>query len=147
MPSKIMPAFIQMLPDGNYAARVSDDAEMRFFRVDRPEHGKMKGFTKVQTRHSDVLHLCYLIYPEGDFRVYDDRYADHLLSVLADQTLARVRYGQELGKCCICAKTLTDERSRYYGIGPECVTRFRDVVEYVHEQFGWPETCDAYEVD
>lgn len=32
-------------------------------------------------------------------------------------------YGQELGHCGRCGRTLTNEASRYLGIGPECATK------------------------
>lgn len=37
---------------------------------------------------------------------------------------AVVRYGQELGSCGICGRTLTDEESRRTGIGPVCAGRW-----------------------
>lgn len=33
---------------------------------------------------------------------------------------AKVLFGQEIGRCGVCGKTLTDETSRAYGIGPVC---------------------------
>jgi len=33
-------------------------------------------------------------------------------------------YGTELGECGVCGRTLTDEKSRAYGIGPVCRERF-----------------------
>lgn len=32
-------------------------------------------------------------------------------------------YGQEIGRCYVCHRTLTDEASRSAGIGPDCQTR------------------------
>jgi uncharacterized protein DUF6011 len=34
-----------------------------------------------------------------------------------------VRYGQELGECGHCGRTLTDEASRAAGIGPVCASK------------------------
>lgn len=43
-----------------------------------------------------------------------------LEGILADPAAAGLLYATELGRCCRCARTLTDETSRARGIGPEC---------------------------
>jgi hypothetical protein len=41
-----------------------------------------------------------------------------------DLPAAAVLYGREIGVCCLCQRTLTDEASRAAGIGPDCAKRF-----------------------
>jgi hypothetical protein len=41
-------------------------------------------------------------------------------TIEADPTLAAARFAACHSICCCCGKGLTDERSRAYGIGPEC---------------------------
>ncbi|HEV7949288.1 MAG TPA: DUF6011 domain-containing protein [Glaciihabitans sp.] len=146
MASKIQKLYIDMVPQGNYAARLEEGRPLQFFRVDRPTFGNFEGFTKVQRRGADMLSMLYLVGRDGTLRIYDDRYADEFLTVIADLTYASVLYGQELGKCCRCNISLTDERSRYYGIGPECAKHWSSLIEYVHEQKGIPKHCESYEV-
>lgn len=43
-----------------------------------------------------------------------------LEGILADPDAASLLYATELGRCCRCARLLTDETSRARGIGPEC---------------------------
>lgn len=43
-----------------------------------------------------------------------------LEGILADPGAASLLYATELGRCCRCARLLTDETSRARGIGPEC---------------------------
>jgi hypothetical protein len=38
----------------------------------------------------------------------------------ADPKVAMLRYGQELGQCGHCYRTLTNDESRAVGIGPVC---------------------------
>ncbi len=46
--------------------------------------------------------------------------ARHFLGKVADPEAARKLYGQEIGQCGDCNKTLTDQESRARGIGPDC---------------------------
>ena len=56
--------------------------------------------------------------------------------VCIDHKTAAYHYGQELKACHICGRDLTDERSRYYSIGPDCETRHESFIWYVEEQKG-----------
>lgn len=46
-----------------------------------------------------------------------------IAKIAADPRAASIRYGQELGECGRCGRTLTDETSRAAGIGPVCATK------------------------
>lgn len=43
-----------------------------------------------------------------------------LSKIAADPVAAAKRYGVEIGSCGVCGRTLTDEQSRAFGIGPKC---------------------------
>lgn len=51
---------------------------------------------------------------------YDGQWPSLLAAVVADPHAAMERFGRELGRCGVCGKTLTDETSRAFGIGPVC---------------------------
>lgn len=96
------------VPSGRYAIDIDDT--VKFYRVDRPTEGKWAGYTFVKVQASDDLHP---IRGEGAKRV--------LAAILkAGPRKAMERYGQELGHCGVCGRTLTDETSREIGIGPVC---------------------------
>lgn len=96
------------VPEGRYAV-VNDAGVTEFFKVDCPTEGKWAGYVFVKQQASDDL------YP-----VKGARKSEVLGRIAVDPQAAMVRYGQELGSCGRCGRTLTDEVSRATGIGPEC---------------------------
>lgn len=93
---------------GRYAIYV--DNTLKFFKVDRVTEGKWKGYTFVSVQASDEL------YPIRNRQV-----RERVLRIIsADMRRAAQRYGQEIGRCGRCNRTLTDEVSRERGIGPDC---------------------------
>lgn len=95
------------VPEGRYAV-INEAGVTEFFKVDCPTEGKWAGYVFVKQQASDDL------YP-----VKGARKSDVLARIAADPD-ALARYGQELGCCGRCGRTLTDEVSRATGIGPEC---------------------------
>jgi hypothetical protein len=97
------------VPNGRYA--VEEDGTLKFFHV---RHGKENtrwaGFVFIDIQASDDT------YPLKD----RNRKARVLALIAADLETALRRYGQELGVCGDCGRTLTDPDSRAYGIGPVC---------------------------
>jgi hypothetical protein len=97
------------VPDGRYA--VEEDGTLKFFHVRNGKpNTRWAGFVFVDIQASDDT------YPLKDRA----RKARVLASIAADLETASRRYGQELGVCGRCGRTLTDEESRAYGIGPIC---------------------------
>jgi hypothetical protein len=99
------------VPAGRYAVEV--DGALGFFRVDRPAEGRWAGRTFVSVQASDEF------YPVRARA----RRARVLAAIAADPAAASARYGQELGVCGVCGRTLTDATSRQIGIGPICRER------------------------
>lgn len=99
---------LPVVPEGNYALMV--DGVVKFYEV---EHGKAG--TKWEGRT--------FLSAQGSDERYPIRNAEVRRSVLAqiavDPRAAMALYGQELGQCGRCGRTLTSEW-RKVGIGPEC---------------------------
>lgn len=97
------------VPNGRYAVTEADGI-LRFYKVNTPDQGKWAGFTFVDVQASDEL------YPLKD----KTRKGKVLALVATDPKAAMLRYGQEIGACGHCGRTLTNELSRSLGIGPIC---------------------------
>lgn len=98
------------VPAGRYAVTV--DGEVKFYRVDRPTEGKWAGFTFVKVQASDEF-----------WPVRGQAAKAAVLAAIAADPGALARYGQLLGTCGICGRTLTDQESRERGIGPVCLEK------------------------
>jgi hypothetical protein len=106
---KVNGAQTSEVPDGRYA--VTEDGTLKFFHVRNGREGtRWAGFVFVDIQASDDL------YPLKDRA----RKARVLATIAADLETASRRYGQELGVCGRCGRTLTDEESGGYVIGPVC---------------------------
>lgn len=91
--------------DGRYA--VEHEGVLKFYRV---KNGRKPGYVFLDVQASDDWHS-----------IRNPRRIDEILALIAaDELNAARRYGIELGKCSRCGRTLTDETSRAYGIGPDC---------------------------
>jgi hypothetical protein len=95
-------------PPGRYAILV--DGVTKFYKVDYPTEGRWAGFVFVKVQASDDLHP--IRNSAERTRILDE--------IAKDPREAMLRYGRELGACGHCGRTLTDEESRAYGIGPIC---------------------------
>lgn len=92
---------------GRYAL-VEDDIT-KFYRITEGK-GRWAGRTFVEAQASD-----------DHWAIKNPtKRAEILKAIAANPAEAEQRYGRELGKCSRCGRTLTDETSRSYGIGPEC---------------------------
>jgi hypothetical protein len=100
------------IPVGHYATKsLSGNNDLDFWRVDRPEQGTYAGRTFVKR----------IVGGKPDLNVSRETKFAALDAILAEgiEDTAR-RYGQELGRCSRCNRTLTDQVSREFGKGPEC---------------------------
>ncbi len=139
-PSHAMIAgLLPMVPDGYYAVHEYDGGNVEFMRISRPKKNKYATSIKVQTVMGSWMNVRVksepdaALWPSGILSVYDrsGRTEDKLLLLVADYNGARRRYAQKIGKCCRCNASLTDKRSRHYGIGPECEKHWPEVLEQV----------------
>lgn len=107
--------------DGRYAVMVweriaGDDVEtLKFFKVKTPDEGRWQGFTFLDAGRGGA---------HGDLQwtpVKDLEYKMKILGLIEkDPKAAGMRFGQEIGVCCRCGRSLTDITSRELGIGPDC---------------------------
>lgn len=111
-------------PAGRYAILVREggpnDMEVRgtedglitkFYKVDAPEDGRWKGYVFVSVQASDEFH-----------RIRNMEQVASIINTISMQGWKEslLRYGREIGVCGHCGRTLTNEESRAYGIGPIC---------------------------
>jgi hypothetical protein len=118
-------ALIDAVPDAYFAVQRAEGDRVYFIRVSRPKHGKMRGALKVQSQHGPALETRWVHWPSGSVSRYHWQYdiEDVLLLLVADWRGATMRYAEKIKKCGRCNTALTDPRSRFYGIGPECETK------------------------
>lgn len=96
------------VPAGRYAIVV--DGVTKFYRVTVGRAGsKWAGRRFVEAQASDEMHP-----------VRNPTARTAILKAIEADEMSERRYGIELGVCGRCGRTLTDEESRAYGIGPVC---------------------------
>jgi hypothetical protein len=97
----------QDIPNGYYAVADAGSDDIHYFRISRFRDGGIK----VQEQASDELHPVR----RGSRRTAILTTIQHV-----GPDAASVLYGQTIGRCGRCNRTLTDATSRAYGIGPDC---------------------------
>jgi len=133
---------VESLRDGRYAACPSGSNEefdnWTFLRVWRPTSGKRRGQLVIRTQHSDAYRDFITIYPSGSvwFAKTGDRLDQSLLMIAADPYTSAMNYAFLHSVCSSCGKKLTDNRSRYYGIGPECEKKWPEIINRVNADKG-----------
>lgn len=103
---------------GYYAIEI--DGDLQFFRVERPSKGKHQGKTFVSRQSGDTFDKMSWTMSG---RVLD--------AIAADPETANVLYGQKIGRCARCRRSLTDDKnvgsdgltSLQRGVGPECAKK------------------------
>jgi hypothetical protein len=98
---------------GRYAVE-NEENILRFYTVDRPTQGKWAGWVFIKVWASDEKH---------PIKGFDARFAILKKIAAAGAKKAMERFGQEIGACGICGRTLTDPLSIKIGIGPVCRAR------------------------
>lgn len=135
-PFKTPEAMVRNTRDGRYAVEL--DGKWTFLRFSRPKNGKRKGCLVVQTQHSEAYKPFVTFYPSGSLFIAQNKSIldAALMMVAADPFTSAMNYGRELGCCSRCGRELTDERSRYYSIGPECEKYWPEIINYINETKG-----------
>lgn len=88
---------------------VEMDGVLKFYRI---KQGYKPGFYFIDVQASDELHSIRN-------RATKDAIVAAIIAAGPEACMAR--YGQEIGECGRCGKTLTDADSRARGIGPDCL--------------------------
>lgn len=128
----LIEGMLDMIPDGYFATQAEEGAKINFLRINRPTRGKMKDSLKLQTQHGPRWENAVVLWPSGNWSIYNRTALDYMMLVIADPTGCGRRYGK-LGHCCRCNCELTDERSRHYGIGPECEKHWPSMIAQVDD--------------
>lgn len=129
---KMSPLF-QTVPDGYYAVETGDGRSLKFVRISTYRKGHPReGSRKLQTIHGPNLEDAACIWKSGKVSVWNHDIVELSLLILSDHEGCLRRYAREIDKCCRCNTRLTDERSRRYGIGPECEKHWPWIIEAVH---------------
>lgn len=136
----IPPEAILDIRKGRYAVP-SAEGRLTFVRLSERNNKRsfLQGYIFLQSQHSDELMDRAVFTPQGSLHAAYwslERISDILLGIIVDPWGAAIRYGQELGQCCRCGKSLTDERSRWYGIGPECEQHWPEIIAEVDDVRG-----------
>lgn len=103
----------ETLPSGHYAIPTKEGArnKLAFYRVDRPKDGRWAGFCFI--KHIVGGH------PESNVpRAQAASVAAAIVKAGVEESA--LLYGREIGRCCVCNRTLTNDESRAKGIGPIC---------------------------
>jgi hypothetical protein len=132
-------AMVKVIREGRYAVDVGKSSQrFIFLRITRPTKGRYKDALKIQTQHSDKLKEAAVGWPSGTWTLagYKADIDAALRMIVVNPVDATLLYAKELGCCARCGIELTDERSRYYGIGPECEKHWPDLINSVNESKG-----------
>lgn len=134
-------AMVLAIREGRFAVDVGKAGHQKviFLRITKPTKGQFKDCFKVQTQHSETLKLAAVRYPSGRWNILTDYKADldlALRMIVVNPLDAAMLYATELERCARCGVELTDERSRYYCIGPECEKHWPDFLTKVMEEKG-----------
>lgn len=102
---------ITRVPEGHYAIASTGDNDLAFYKV---EHGTGTWAGRIFVR--------LVVGGHPDRNVPRNQTEGILARIAADPDSA-ARYGQEIGRCWMCNRHLTDATSRALGIGPDCRTK------------------------
>lgn len=101
------------VPEGHYAIH-DPQGGWKFYRVSRPVIGKWAGRVFVDIQASDEYHPIR-------HKEVRNMILEAIAEVGAKESM--LAYGQQLGKCGVCNRTLTNAESIAASIGPVCAKR------------------------
>lgn len=132
---------LRMIPDGRYAVTNDDSTQTVFMRVaKRKSSGSRPECRVVQYKSSDVWNDLQRYFPDGRVigrnTVHGSTVADLLTQIMMDKAGCADRYGARFTECVNCGRELTDDKSRYYRLGSECIQNRHDLVDFVDTNFG-----------
>lgn len=129
----VLTPLLDRVPDGRYALQMADE-EPTFLRVVRPARGKWAGCLKVQTQHGERYEEAWCLWDDGRVGVFKVSVEDYINLLISDYRGAARLYAKIKTRCARCNTELTDERSRHYGIGPECEKYWSWMIDQVDEE-------------
>lgn len=133
---------LRMIPDGRYAVTADDGKQTVFLKLATRKRykGDPEEYRDLRYKSSDDWLELQKFYQSGMVtgrnEVHGSVVADLLVQVMMDKAGCADRYGERFKECVNCGRELTDDKSRYYRLGSECITRRPEIVEYVDDNFG-----------
>lgn len=131
---------LKIIPDGRYAVTSSDASQTVFLKLSTRNKSNGYPHREVRYKSAESWHPLQQYYPSGQVtgrnEIHGSVVADLLTQVMMDVGGSADRYGERFAECVNCGRELTDDRSRYYHLGSECVQKRADVVEYVDRERG-----------
>lgn len=128
---------MSMIQNGRYAVTSNDGKQTAFIRVKTDKKTQAR---VVQGKSSDVWVKLQTYYPSGQVhgrgQWQGTPISELLTQIMLDREECADRYGARFSECVNCGRELTDDKSRYYRLGSECITKRLDLVEYVNEKSG-----------
>lgn len=152
-------AMLATIEDGYYAWQPDSATPLVFVRI-RERKGRasrLHGSRVIASQHSEAFTDEAFAFPSGrtGYLRLDSRYGsrtaagyqhriqgsditldDAILGIAVNKFQAARDYALQKGRCCRCHKELTDERSRWYGIGPICDKVWTWYIEGVDNEKG-----------
>lgn len=102
--------------------------QTKYREVPEGMHEYKGEFFKVQRAVNGSGNLYAKVLVESGPNRWDFAYAPGAIRNLSETTVLPLeeakKFGKLYGTCCVCARTLTDERSIEEGIGPVCARKF-----------------------
>lgn len=140
---KINMNVLKMIPDGRYAVTADDGKQTVFLKLATRKQaagGRPSEYRDLRYKSSDNWMELQKFYPSGQVTgrnsIHGSVVADLLTQVMMDKGGCADRYGERFQECVNCGRELTDDRSRYYRLGSECIQHRHDVVEYIDSTRG-----------
>jgi len=119
-PERVSNELFGTLPDGFYAMKSTGTNDLVFYAVKTN-----KGFHDPKFKGHRSIYL--IVGGHKDERLTGERGVNAVKRLVAlndaERVQARALYGQEIGRCGVCGRHLTDEATRKRGIGNDCASR------------------------
>ena len=138
-PTTVVPLpMLKSVRDGWYAWRGDDTEDWTFVRISRPKRGDRAGCIKVQTQHGPNYRQRMVVWPSDKVTLHaENRFIERvLMGIIVNQVRSGIDYGRIKGRCLRCKTELTDPRSRWYSIGPDCEKVVPHYIAAVEEEIG-----------
>jgi len=131
---------LRMIPNGRYAVTADDGKQTVFLKVAELKGRDGAPYRDVKYKSSDNWIPLQKFWPSGQVTgknsIHGSVVADLLVQVMMDKEGCADRYGERFEECVNCGRELTDDRSRYYRLGSECIQHRDEIVEYIENTRG-----------
>ncbi len=107
--------------DGFYALQSTGTNDLVFYAIKTN-----KGYHNASLKGQRGMYI--VVGGHADEKLRGERLVNSIKRITSlsedERKQAMTLYGQEIGRCCVCGRHLTDEATRKAGIGNDCASRF-----------------------